>query len=512
MRKKIFLFMFLSLLVSVAFADNLTITKTGNSSADSQEFEISVSGTTAKVSAFQFDVVLPKGAVIDQDKNDAFIASLGNKNSDHQLYVAKVGANTYRFLSYSMTNTELPTSDTPLLYFNVSTENGAVLESTEATVEDMLLVDGNGTETTVEGTTFDLGNTTSIKIGSKGKSTFTGKKPLDFSFSDEIKAYVATGYESNGTIWLTRVKQVPANTPILIKGEADKTYEVPVMGKCVAYFENMFQGSAGEDVIINSTTKDGKYKNFYMADGIFKPAPDNKTIKAGKSYLQVPASFKASKAGDDQTVKIADSGKSSYAPPVDIDLTDVEGLKAYAATGYDAASQTIWLTRINKIQAGEGVMLKGESGKEYTLHASEVQAYYGNMFVGNIGSKITINETSDDGEWRNFYLASGQFKKVSGSREIGTNKSYLQLPTSLLVSNARGKQTAGIDEWLMEELETETMLLGSIGDDDEDGTTRIDAICNENAQPDVYYNLQGQRVENPGKGIYIKNGKKIILK
>ena len=35
---------------------------------------------------------------------------------------------------------------------------------------------------------------------------------------------------------------------------------------------------------------------------------------------------------------------------------------------------------------------------------------------------------------------------------------------------------------------------------------------NPYSQPGVYYNLQGQRVENPVKGIYIKNGKKIIYK
>ena len=131
---------------------------------------------------------------------------------------------------------------------------------------------------------------------------------------------------------------------------------------------------------------------------------------------------------------------------------------------------------------------------------------------GNISDPIVINETSDDGKWTNFYLASGSFKKVSGTREIGTNKSYLHLPTPMLTSSARGKKNAGIGEWFMEELETETMLLGSIGGYDEDGTTRINAIADDNAQPDVYYNLHGQRVDNPKKGLYIMNGKKVIVK
>ena len=400
------------------------------------------------------------------------------------------------------------TEDYPLLQYNYGGEEGVnTLQIETATgTEEVPCPDIKRLTTRVSENLDVL-----VKIGDSGKTTLTSSKALDFSDFSDLKAYVATGYESNGTIWLTRINQVPANTPVLIKGEAGKSYDVPILDQSAAYFENMFQGSATENLTISTTTSDGKYKNFYMASGQFKPVSDKgQTIKAGKCYLQVPASFKKAVSGASPTVKIAESGKSSYAPPVDVDLTGVEGLKAYAATGYDAASQTIWLTRINKIQAGEGVMLKGEGNKTYTLPAAEVQAYYGNMIIGNIGDPITINETSDDGEWANFYLAKGKFNKVSGSREIGTNKSYLHLPTSLLVSSARGKKNVGIDEWLMEELETEVMYLGSIGGED-DGTTKINAIRQENAQPDVYYNLQGQRVDNPRKGIYIRNGKMVVI-
>lgn len=48
----------------------------------------------------------------------------------------------------------------------------------------------------------------------------------------------------------------------------------------------------------------------------------------------------------------------------------------------------------------------------------------------------------------------------------------------------------------------------------EDGnTTGIDQIdANETTGTPVYYNLQGQRVDHPQKGIYIVNGKKVVLK
>ena len=42
------------------------------------------------------------------------------------------------------------------------------------------------------------------------------------------------------------------------------------------------------------------------------------------------------------------------------------------------------------------------------------------------------------------------------------------------------------------------------------GTTAIRQV-RSTAEHDVYYSLNGQRVENPTHGIYIKNGKKVIL-
>ena len=51
-----------------------------------------------------------------------------------------------------------------------------------------------------------------------------------------------------------------------------------------------------------------------------------------------------------------------------------------------------------------------------------------------------------------------------------------------------------------------TLSLGSI-------VTGISQVrMNDDAQTDIYYNLNGQRVNNPTHGIYIKNGKKVWVK
>ncbi len=44
------------------------------------------------------------------------------------------------------------------------------------------------------------------------------------------------------------------------------------------------------------------------------------------------------------------------------------------------------------------------------------------------------------------------------------------------------------------------------------GTTAIESVETVSAAPAVYYDLSGRRVENPAKGIYIVNGKKVLVK
>jgi hypothetical protein len=77
------------------------------------------------------------------------------------------------------------------------------------------------------------------------------------------------------------------------------------------------------------------------------------------------------------------------------------------------------------------------------------------------------------------------------------------------VASTRGAEA----NYLLEEPEIIKMpVFRSIGNDG-DGTTGIkDQSSKFNVPSDAYYTLQGQRVEKPGKGLYIKNGKKIVIK
>ena len=359
----------------------------------------------------------------------------------------------------------------------------------------------------------ELGETAAITIGKSGKASYCGDKSLDFSFSDEVKAYIATGFDKDeGTIWLTRVKDVPAGVPVLIKGGANKTYDVPVTNSQNSYYTNMFVGNtSGEKIQIQET--DGDMVNYYLAgDGTFKSVNKTANIGNNKCYLQLPGTFEAAATGAAQTVKVGSIGKASFAAPVDLDFTNVSGLKAFTATGYDKSTKTIWLTRVMKVQKGEGVLLKGDPNS-YEIPSVAVQSSYENMFIGNTsGDQIQVNETSEDGSKTNYYLSGkdGSFVSVSGYAKIGDNKCYLALPTSMVaVSSTRSAE----DDYKFEEPEVIKLPIDfkSIGSEG-DGTTSIREVKSGEVKGEEWFTLQGQRVAKPGKGLYIRNGKKVVIK
>ena len=360
---------------------------------------------------------------------------------------------------------------------------------------------------------FNIMESTTISIGKSGKASYCGNLSLDFSFSDEIKAYIATGFdEAEGTIWLTRVKDVPAGVPVLIKGVANKTYSVAVTDSKNSFYKNMFKGNtSGEQIKVEET--EGNLVNYYLSgDGTFKKVKGYVNLGNNKCYLQLPGVFEPEEVGMDQTVTIKESGKASFAAPVDLDFTNVKGLKAFTATGYDKSTKTIWLTRVMKVQKGEGVLLKGNA-KDYEIPSVAVQSSYMNMFVGNTsGEKIRVEEKSADGSLTNYYLNSdGSFVSVKGYVNIGDNKCYLGLPTSMVAASSTRSSE---DNYLFEEAEMIKLPIDikSIGNDGDDTTGIRNLTPTLSEGEGEWYTLQGQRVTKPGKGLYIKNGKKILIK
>jgi hypothetical protein len=153
----------------------------------------------------------------------------------------------------------------------------------------------------------------------------------------------------------------------------------------------------------------------------------------------------------------------------------------------------------------------------YSIPKSSVASVYANMFLGTLSGKtIQTEETIGGIDYINYYLSAGDygvgFYKVTkeGGVSIGANRSYLPIPKRAAAAGTRGI-SSDTDRYDVREAEDVIAIRLFNGEDAQKG---IESFENGKLKiaDDAFYNLQGQRVVNPGKGLYIHNGKKVVIK
>ena len=148
------------------------------------------------------------------------------------------------------------------------------------------------------------------------------------------------------------------------------------------------------------------------------------------------------------------------------------------------------------IPAGQAVILKGTAGQtyEYTANVSGTPVTIAQNLLVGTATEQTLNAPG----YKYFLFGSGPngqgFYRQTGhdisSIHLKAHKAGLRIPAS--VAGSAKAFTIDFDEA-------------------EDGSvTAIRDIETDNHRPDIIYNLQGQRVTHPEKGIYIVNGKKKV--
>ena len=173
-----------------------------------------------------------------------------------------------------------------------------------------------------------------------------------------------------------------------------------------------------------------------------------------------------------------------------------DGVKAYAATEEltmeGDGTSVLTLTELEDIiPAHTGVVIRAEKGEHiFTQASTNGIVVNGNMFVGYAGA-AEYKEVELESDYATYVLAveentAGFYKKES-SFNVYKNKAYLQVHTPVAEAPARMRIRF-------------------------DMTTEIEEATGNDQQPTVIYDLQGRHIINPTKGMYIINGKKIIVK
>ncbi len=199
----------------------------------------------------------------------------------------------------------------------------------------------------------------------------------------------------------------------------------------------------------------------------------------------------------DVTITVNQYGSGTYCSPYALDFSAVEGLKAYAATGYNKKTKVVTLTRVMTTQPGEGLFIKGEPGTYKVPVIEEADDNSLNMLVGAL-TETAVNAYSTDGLYANYKYTIKEgdsqplFYQFADGSTLGAGKAYLQIPVA----------------WLPQTSETKSI---SLRFDEGEGTTDMEnsQFTIDNSQ--LTYDLFGRRVDNPVKGgIYIVGGRKVV--
>ena len=174
------------------------------------------------------------------------------------------------------------------------------------------------------------------------------------------------------------------------------------------------------------------------------------------------------------------------------DIDDGSNMVFYVAD-YRETDGRLHIQRVKNIAKGEGVLIHNAAGTSTwadlprlstdKVTGDDTDLYDANMLVG-VTNPTTIGRT--DGNKTNYILSNGAFHPTSGGT-IGANKAYLQI----LTSAARETLTISFD-------------------DESTGVKEVNGVKDVN--DDSYFDLQGRKVTQPTKGLYIMNGKKYVIR
>lgn len=235
----------------------------------------------------------------------------------------------------------------------------------------------------------------------------------------------------------------------------------------------------GEGLSETQFEKNGSKTNFVTAKATFCTGAAGNYIlslyQSGNTHLTDVSIVKATP----ESVTVGRDGYATYVPKAPMDFS-ASAIKAYTAK---VADGKVVLTQIEKVAAGTPVVLCCEGGKteDIPFAATTDTPAESDLVAGNGATVATT-----DGDYTNYILNVGTqgigFYQAN-DQTVDKGRAYLHVAGS---SEARLAVVFG----------------------DATGISSVKAA----ADGEVVYNLNGQRVKNASKGLFIIGGKKVVVK
>ncbi len=304
----------------------------------------------------------------------------------------------------------------------------------------------------------------------------TGKTDKKWSYGS---CDITTAAGELQTIKLSNGAENTITFPEGLKATRITFYSVINSGEARTSYWYSFKGEAienGDDVPMGAwNTVSDRLTNPDVR--VFPLNGDETSIKFQNTGEQLLFVIAVDVISDNQDITIGDNGWATAIAAKALDFSGVSGLTAYTAT---LADSKVTLKEVQNVPAGTGVVLKGTAGAYSVPFTDASTTDKGDL----LGSYDETTEMVSTNTYYGLTMKDGNavFAKLNQGT-IPAGKAYLMVEGS----NARS----------FFDIEGETTAIEAVNSIVENGT---------------FYNLQGQRINAPQKGLYIVNGKKVIIK
>ena len=320
----------------------------------------------------------------------------------------------------------------------------------------------------------------------------TGARFLDMDFSKTSITEFPTGSVHIGSHSKSILRSVsyPATTQIMSEDQFSRDYDTPP----IIYLYNSIPAT----LTLNMSSPSSGQKNpFRSATHIYVPIDATKIYEDNTDWAKYKGRYY-------EQVKIGPNGYTSYylenenfEVPAGCTAYIIKNVTQQGSTRFGKTTD-VAIAAGSVIPKQTGFVLKGTAGSTVTYRANltgvtEVDVT-GNLLVG------TAVEKEFNGAGYKYYLFGKGAVGQGFYYQTGRDGNSIKLPAHRagLKLSASGPDFAPAKE-----------LIFNFDDATTTGINTVQPVAEK--KNDVIYDLQGRRVTNPSRGIYIVNGKKVVI-
>lgn len=360
-----------------------------------------------------------------------------------------------------------------------------------------------------------------VEITDAKYATFANNTSSSLALPTGLTAYGVSAV-SDGVVTFTEYNVIPVGVGVILNGNAG-TYTLEPTDTESTYESDNFLVAVTTDMIVPEKA-DGKlnyiFANKEQGVGFYKSSGTG-TIAKGKAYLSIVDESADNREWDFTTKKIW-----SEATIANLEV--------------EREAATTWTTNAGDADAGWRYMYNAATTtEEMTANGEKIAELEGLFFRGS-ANRLGIDNRSTN----RFYLAGNKFYVVIPDLKAG---STVTISTKSSSNSANAKMTCDSENVVAQEADDaierdNVFTINAFGSYEfqpdrglyitkitvsseggaaarefigfgSDETTGIKIVENESKKCDhAVYTISGQRVQKPGKGLCIVNGRKVILK